>query len=592
MNIFGWNFTRKDKPNPNVATLVDEDQEDGAAVLAADATSAGSYSGYGTYIDLGGNVSSDAELITKYREITEHPELDAAVDEICNEAINVDDEEIIKVDLDKVTPKLSPNMKKLIDTEFAAVCKLLDFNRLAYHYFRRWYVDGRLHAHVMIDSKKPEEGIQDIRYIDPRKIRKIREVTSVPVKGGVQLGGMASITRTVNEYFIYSDKGFDSKVSKSVTVGSGNDGVVGVKIAKDSIVLVTSGITDVTGQTARSYLHKAIKPLNELRALENALVIYRLARAPERRVWYIDVGNLPKAKAEQYMRDLMAQHKNRISYDAQNGEIRDERRYMSMLDDYWLARREGGKGTEVTTLEGGMTLGEMEDVLYFQKKLYKALNVPLGRLDSDAVFSLGRATELSRDEVKFDKFITRLRGQFSKLFSELLGKQVVLKKIMTIQEWESIEPMVTFVYARDNYYAELKELDIISNRLNILSIADPGTPPVGKYVSPQWAAKHIMRLNEQEIDEEGELIMESREDERWNPPIPGEDEEGGPPGDSGDGDGAPPAQDDEPDDEPDPKDKVAKAKKDYDLLAPKKGNRSMQDEAKFKSAAQILAKAK
>jgi hypothetical protein len=433
----------------------------------------------------------------------------------------------------------------------------------------------------VIDEKNVQDGIKEVRYIDPRKIRKIREVAKRKVSGGE--GGEAVVPKVQNEYFIFNDKGFNYG-NKSV-----GPTTTGMKIAKDSIVYITSGLTDTQGTMVLSYLHKSIKALNQLRTLEDALVIYRLARAPERRIWYIDVGNLPKMKAEQYVRDIMVKHKNRLIYDGATGEVRDDRKFMTMLEDYWLPRREGGRGTEVTTLPGGQTLGEMDDVLYFQKKLYQTLNVPVNRLNSDALFSLGRATEVTRDELKFAKFITRLRGRFSALFTSLLEKQLVLKGIMSIEDWQNIAADIKYDFAKDNYFTELKDAEIIQNRSNLLMTMEQGGI-LGKYYSHTWARKNILHQSDDDIEEQDEEIKEEETDPRWNPPNPmdmagGEEQpEGVQPLASDEDTDSTPATDEK-------KKNIRNAEATVKLLGAK-DKRSIQDQAKYRSAVQILARNK
>lgn len=499
--LFGFEL-RKKKLEPELPSFAPpKDSDDGAVVVSAGGA-------FGTYVDLDGTVRSEAELVTKYREMSLQPECDSAVDEIVNESIAIDEDKIVEINLEDV--KLPDNIKKIIREEFNNCLNILEFNKFAYEIYRRWYIDGRLYYHVVIDENKPQEGIKELRYIDPRKIRKVREVQKKKVQANNP--GDAVVTKTVNEYFIFNDKGFNfgnKAVGPSTT---------GLKIAKDSVLHVVSGLTDNQGTMVLSYLHKAIKPLNQLRTLEDALVIYRLARAPERRIWYIDVGNLPKMKAEQYVRDIMVKHKNRLIYDAQTGDIRDDRKFMTMLEDYWLPRREGGRGTEVTTLPGGQTLGQMDDVLYFQKKFLNALNVPVSRLNSDALFSLGRATEITRDELKFVRFITRLRNRFSQLFLKMLEKQLVLKGVTTLEDWNLISNAVKFNYERDNYFTELKDAEIAQGRIQL---ADSFQNVAGKYYSHQWIRKNILRQSDEDMENENALIdMENQsQDPRWINPV-------------------------------------------------------------------------
>jgi hypothetical protein len=501
--LFGFEFKRKSKEDTSqLPSFSQKETDDGAVVIAAGGS-------FGTYVDLDGTVRTEAELVTKYREMSLHPECDSAVEEIVNESISIDEEDVININLEDL--KVSENIKNAIKTEFQTCLQLLDFKRHAYDIYRRWYVDGRLYYHAVIDENSPKEGIKDVRYIDPRKIRKVREITRKRIQHGNPMDAVT--TKTVNEYFIFNDKGFNygNKVTGPTTAG--------LKIAKDSIVHVTSGLTDNQGTMVLSYLHKAIKALNQLRTLEDSLVIYRLARAPERRIWYIDVGNLPKMKAEQYVRDIMVKHKNRLIYDAQSGEIRDDRKFMTMLEDYWLPRREGGRGTEVTTLPGGQTLGQMDDVLYFQKKFLQTLNVPVSRLNSDAVFSIGRATEITRDELKFARFIIRLRTKFSDLFIKMLEKQLVLKGIMTLEDWEQIRQDIKFDYARDNYFTELKNAEIYNNRLSLAGSYQNFT---GKYYSHEWVRRNILRQTDDDMKTMDSQIQKekSSDDPRWiNPAI-------------------------------------------------------------------------
>jgi hypothetical protein len=570
MKLFGFEFKRQETTDVT-PSFAPREADDGAVVVAAGGA-------YGTYIDLDGTVRTEAELVTKYREMSLQPEIDSAVDEIVNESIDISEENIVDINLDNL--EIPDKIKKAIREEFKVVLNILNFQSKAYEIYRRWYIDGRIYYHVVIDEKDVKSGIKEVRYVDPRKIRKIREVSKRKVPGGD--GGEAVIPRVQNEYFIFNDKGFNygNKMVGPTTTG--------MKIAKDSIVYINSGLTDTQGTMVLSYLHKAIKALNQLRTLEDALVIYRLARAPERRIWYIDVGNLPKMKAEQYVRDIMVKHKNRLIYNGDTGEVRDDRKFMTMLEDYWLPRREGGRGTEVTTLPGGQTLGEMDDVLYFQKRLYNTLNVPVNRLNSDALFSLGRATEVTRDELKFAKFIIRLRNRFSMLFTSLLEKQLVLKGIMSIEDWQNIASDVKYDFAKDNYFTELKDAEIIQNRAQLMMTLEQGQM-LGKYYSHAWARRNILHQSDDDIEEQDQEIKEEQSDPRWNPPPV--DENGNPieqPPTAGelqssdDGDVA-------PDDEQSKKIRDAEAT--VKLLSAKE-KRSIQDEAKYRSAIQILARNK
>jgi hypothetical protein len=503
ISLFGWEFKRKEAQKEQLPSFTPQETNDGAVLISAG-------SGYGTYVDLDGTVRTEAELVTKYREMSLHPECDAAIDEIVNESVAIEDKNIVTINLENVK-NISEKLANSIKEEFQNCLKLLDFSSHAYDIYRRWYIDGRLYFHVLIDKDHPHEGIKELRYVDPRKIRKIREISKQRTDSNHP--GDAVVSKTVNEYYIFNDKGFNygNKVVGPSTTG--------LKIAKDTILHIVSGLTDNQGTMVLSYLHKAIKCLNQLRTLEDALVIYRLSRAPERRIWYIDVGNLPKIKAEQYLRDIMVRHRNRLIYDAQSGEVKDDRKFMTMLEDYWLPRREGGKGTEVITLPGGQTLGQMDDVLYFQKKFLNALNVPISRLNSDALDMGGSATGITRDELKFQKFIIRLRIKFTILFTELLKKQLVLKGIMSLEEWDQIAMDIRFDYGKDNYFDELKKAEIAQNRINL---ANAFQSVAGKYYPHRWIRKEILQQTDDNIkDYDKEISREIKSnDPRWiNPEI-------------------------------------------------------------------------
>lgn len=488
-SLFGFEIRRK-KEEENVS-FAPEVKDDGAVVVAEGGV-------YGTYVDLEGNAKTEAELVTKYREMAQHPEVDAAIDDIINEAVAYDsDENIIDLNLDDL--EYSAGIKKKIKDEFDEILSLLDVQNQGYDVFRRWYVDGRLYYHAIIDEKDPSAGIKELRYIDPRKIRKVRTVKKEKANNA-----NVTLARTGTEYYLYNEKGFLS----SRTSTSGASGVGGIKIARDSILHCTSGLLDTKSSLVLSHLHKAIKPLNQLRTLEDASVIYRISRAPERRIFYIDVGNLPKMKAEQYLRDMMVKHKNRLVYDASSGEIRDDRKFMTMLEDFWLPRREGGRGTEITTLPGGTNLGEMEDVQYFQKNLYKSLNVPSSRLEADTGFSLGRSSEISRDEVKFSKFVDRLRTRFNHLFLKALEKQLVLKRIISIEEWSDIQSKLRFDYRTDSHFVELKEAELLSQRIQTARDMDEF---VGKYFSQEYVRKQVLRQTDEDIEQMDDQIEIEKE---------------------------------------------------------------------------------
>ena len=494
--LFGYKIGKEEAESEQIKSFVPSVDEDGSVPISGGGI-------YGTYMDLEGQIRSDSDLIKKYREMALQPECDAAIEDIVNESLVFDDSDYpVQVILDKLEQPES--IKSKIRDEFYYVMKLLDFNNQGYDIFRRWYIDGRLYYHMMIDEKNPRQGLKEVRYIDPRKIRKVREAKRA--QKNLATGNLNPVT-SFNEYFMYSDKGF------------AKDGNQGIKIAADSISYTHSGLTDKDGKVIISHLHKAIKPLNQLRMLEDATVIYRIARAPERRIFYIDVGNLPKMKAEQYLREIMQKYKNKLVYDANTGEIRDDRRYQTMLEDFWLPRREGGKGTEITTLQGGQNLGEIEDVLYFQKKMFKSLNVPVSRLESDNGFSLGRASEITRDELKFGKFVARLRLRFSHLFDKLLETQLLLKGVCTRKEWEQMREEISYDFQSDAHFTELKNVEIMKERLSILSDIDNY---VGKYFSVAHIRKHILQQSEDDIKQMNEEMEEeaaAAEDDPVEEPI-------------------------------------------------------------------------
>ena len=462
--------------------------EDGALTITSAAY-------YGTYVDLDGTAKNEVELISRYREMAMQPEIESAIDDIVNEAIVQDDDgNTTQIVLDDL--KQPEKIKKAIKEEFQTILRMLNYKKMAQDVFRRYYVDGRLYYHVIIDKDDPTAGIKELRYIDPRKIRKVREMKKTKdERTGVEL------MKTVNEYYIYNDK--------VVSGSSTNYGPVGTRITVDSVVAIVSGLMDSRRAVVLSYLHKAIKPLNQLRMIEDATVIYRISRAPERRIFYIDVGNLPKLKAEQYLRDIMVKYKNKLVYDANTGEIRDDRKFLSMMEDFWLPRREGGKGTEITTLPGGQNLGELEDVKYFQKKLYGALSVPVSRLETNQSFSLGRSSEITRDELKFAKFVDRLRNKFSELFDQALRIQCIFKGICTAEEWDMFKENIHYDFIKDNNFSELKEAELMTNRLSLLASVDPYT---GRYFSQQWIQQNVLRLTDDEIKEMQTQIDKEKEE--------------------------------------------------------------------------------
>lgn len=477
MKLFGFEIKRPGtEENRSFAPPLDED---GGVVLTP-----GGF--FGSYVDLDNAAKSETDLVTRYRDIASQAEIEMAVDEVTNEAICATPENhIVGIILSDV--EASDRIKSLIEDEFENVMKLLDFNNRAYEIFRNWYIDGRLFYHAVVNEKAPQEGIKELRYIDPRNIKKVKEVQSPKVLA--KLDGEKVSATNVKEYFVYSTRGFDTKDYNPRQM---------LRIAKDSIVYVTSGLTDKTGAMVLSFLHKAIKPLNQLRIMEDATVIYRISRAPERRIFYIDVGNLPKMKAEQYLRDMMVKHKNRLVYNAESGEVRDDRKFMTMIEDYWIPRREGGRGTQIETLKGGENLGVMEDVLYFQKKLYQALNIPIDRLFPETPFSSGNMNEISREEVKFFKFIQRLRLRFSKLFLSVLEKNLMLKNIMTYDEWSDIKDAVRFDFVTDNYFTEIKENQVLKERINMANLVDS---MVGRYYSEEFVRRFILKQHDEDIEQ-------------------------------------------------------------------------------------------
>lgn len=450
---------------------------------------------YGTYVDLDGTAKNEVELISRYREMAMQPEIESAIDDIVNEAICQDDDgKTIDIVLDNLNQP--DKIKKAIKAEFNTVLKLLNYNNMSQDIFRRYYIDGRMFYHIIIDKGNPQEGIKELRYIDPRKLRKVREIK----KRKDETTGVETMD-VINEYYIYNDK--------IVTGSSSNYGPVGIRITTDSVISVVSGLMDSRRAVVLSYLHKAIKPLNQLRMIEDATVIYRISRAPERRIFYIDVGNLPKLKAEQYLRDIMIKYKNKLVYDAQTGEVRDDRKFLSMMEDFWLPRREGGKGTEITTLPGGQNLGELEDVKYFEKKLYKSLNVPISRLEPNEGFSIGRVAEVTRDELKFSKFVDRMRNRFSDVFDQALRVQCVLKGICTAEEWDMFKENIYYDFIKDNNFSELKEAELMKERLGLLASIDAYT---GRYFSQAWIQRNVLRMNDDDIAEMTEEINKEKQE--------------------------------------------------------------------------------
>lgn len=489
VTLFGFSISRnkelvQQNQEPAQKTFAMPQNDDGAVTIQS-----GSY--YGTYVDLDGVVRNEIELITRYREMSMQPELETAIDEIVNEAIVMEDSgKSVDINMDEL--QQPDTIKKKIKDEFDYILKILNFGNMGHDIFRRWYIDGRMFWHVVIDETSPAKGILEVRYIDPRRIRKIREIQKTKdAKTGME------IIKSENEYYLYNERG---------VIGAHSN--LGVKISTDSIVNVNSGLMDAKRAMVLSYLHKAIKPLNQLRMIEDATVIYRLSRAPERRIFYIDVGNMPTIKAEQYLRDIMVKYRNKLVYDSSTGEIKDDRKHLSMLEDFWLPRREGGKGTEITTLPGGQNLGELEDVKYFEKKLYKSLGVPVGRLEPQQGFSLGRTTEITRDELKFTKFVQRLRSKFSGLFDDLLRVQLALKRVCTEEEWKVFKEDIWYDYKKDNNFTELKETELLNSRVGLLQLVDPY---VGKYYSMEWVRKNVLQQTDEDIEEiNNQIAMEAQ----------------------------------------------------------------------------------
>ena len=478
VQLLGFQITRqnddREKPAEAKQAFTVPSPDDGTTTI-----SAGGY--FGQYLDMEVTAKNDVDLIKRYREVAQHPECDMAIEDIINEVIVSDErDQSVTISLDKLA--VSESIKGKIRNEFDEVMSLLNFDEKGHDIFKRFYIDGRIYFHKVIDPNSPRKGITELRYIDPRKIKKVREITKKRDTKGAK--GIEIIEKTA-EWFVYNEKGMSS--------GNSN---AGLKISSDSISYITSGVIDQTKNMVMGHLHKAIKPVNQLRMIEDAVVIYRIVRAPERRIFYVDVGNLPKVKAESYLRDVMARYRNKLVYDASTGEIRDDRKHMSMLEDFWLPRREGAKGTEVSTLAGGQNLGEISDVQYFQKKLYKSLNVPISRMESENGFNLGRAAEITRDELKFTKFVQRLRKRFTQLFHDILKTQLVLKGIITIEDWQNLKEHIQYDYLKDGYFSELKNAELLRERL---ALANEVSPYIGKYFSVEYVRKNVLRQSDEDI---------------------------------------------------------------------------------------------
>lgn len=476
-----------DREDSKKVSFASPDLDDGAITLEAGGV-------YGQYIDLDGSCKSDVDLVNRYRDMALHPECESAIDDICTEAIVSDEEHPpVSIVLDRLAETKA--VKDRIRDEFDEILQIMRFNRKGYQTFRKWYIESKLYYHIIIDEKNPSKGILEIRPIDPTLIRKVRVIEKDRDESGHEF------VKKVEEFFVYNELPQQAYPTS------------GIRINTDAIVYVTSGLFDYKARRTVGYLHKAIKPLNQLRMIEDAIVIYRLSRAPERRIFYIDVGNLPKQKAEQYLKDIMLRYRNKLVYDAATGEIRDDRKHLSMLEDFWLPRREGGRGTQIDTLQGGQNLGELQDVTYFQKRLYRSLNVPESRLTDDDGFRLGRSTEITRDEVKFTKFVNRLTDQFSEIFFQLLRIQLILKKVITPEEWETIRQDIRFKFLRDSYFAELKDLEVLKERLSVMGDLDKY---IGSYFSKDWARRNVFRQSEDEVAEEDKKIKQESSSGNYN----------------------------------------------------------------------------
>ena len=491
--LFGWEVKKKE--SDKAKSFVAPSDEEGTLDIA------GGAGFFGQYLSYDKAARNDYDLVRKYRQTSENPECDQAIEDIINEAITADETDIsVAVNLDWVP--LSMSIKKKIDEEFKEVLTLLQWKKKGHDIFRRWYIDGRIFYHKLVDEKSPRKGITEVRYIDPKYIKKIREVEKEKGQGGVE------IIKAVKEWYIYNEAGVYP--SLPAIGGSSNSQAQGLKISPDAIAYVPSGLYNPTTNQVYSLLQKAIKPTNQLRMIEDAVVIYRISRAPERRIFYIDVGNLPKPKAEAYMKDVMSRYRNKIVYDSNTGEVMDDRNQMSMLEDFWLPRREGGRGTDVSTLSGGQNLGELEDIKYFQKKLYKSLNIPISRLESEGGFNLGKSTEITRDEIKFSKFIQRLRKKFAELFQDMLKTQLILKGIMKPEDWDHIKEYMVYDFKDDNHFQELKEIEILNERMTALQAINDY---VGTYYSVEYVRRYVLRQSDTEIEEIDKQIEREKKDD-------------------------------------------------------------------------------
>ncbi len=495
--LFGFSIEDNEKQPPGLVSPVPPNNQDGSENYISSGF-------FGSYVDIEGIYKNENDLIRRYRSMSLYPECDSAIEDVVNEAIVADtNDSPVEIELSNLNA--SDGIKKKIREEFRYILDLLDFDTKAHEIFRNWYIDGRLYYNKVIDQKKPEDGIKELRYIDASKMRYIRQIIQKKGDGVFQRQDTAKDQfqfPPIEEYFVYTDGG--KKTGYGTQQASG-----GVKLTRDSICYCTSGLVDRNKGSTLSWLHKAIKPLNQLMMIEDSLVIYRLSRAPERRIFYIDVGNLPKVKAEQYLRDVMMRYRNKLVYDSNTGEIRDDKKHMSMMEDFWLPRREGGRGTEITTLPGGQNLGEITDINYFQKKLYRSLNVPETRIGGEGGFTLGRSSEILRDEIKFSKFVGRMRKRFSHMFQDLLKTQLILKNVVTPEDWELMSDHIQYDFLYDNHFAELKEAELTTERLNLATLAEPY---VGKYYSNDYIRRKILRQTDQEIIDQDALIEKEIKD--------------------------------------------------------------------------------
>ena len=539
--LFGFSIENNEETPKSVVSPVPMSKEDQSDYYLTSGF-------FGNYVDLEGVFKNEFQLIRRYREMALHPEVDGAIEDVIQETLVSDtNESPVEIELSKLNA--SDGIKQKIRQEFKHVKDLLDFDKKAHEIVRNWYVDGRLYYHKVIDLKSPQDGIQELRYIDAMKMRFVRHAVKenkdqatrvAAIQGNKELTSMQSAFPKIEEYFIYSTK---DTTGGALNPSSNLTDTKGVRFAKDSIAYCTSGLVDRNKGSVLSYLHKAIKSLNQLRMIEDSLVIYRLSRAPERRIFYIDVGNLPKVKAEQYLRDVMMRYRNKLVYDAATGEVRDDKKFMSMMEDFWLPRREGGRGTEISTLPGGQNLGEITDIEYFKKKLYKSLNVPISRIEGDGGFNLGRSSEILRDELKFSKFVGRLRKRFSNLFLDMLRTQCLLKNICTVEDWDAMSENIQFDFLYDNHFSELKDGELQRERF---SLAMEAEPYVGKYYSQDWVRRKILRQTDEDILEQDALIEKEIEEgiiqdpkeiemavDGFNGMAPGVGEAAGPGGDLG-----------------------------------------------------------